>query len=216
MPGVPSCPAGPQPDGLVSLRSVGIVLRDGVATIGIVTNTLTDASGHPIVGASVRILLISPANPFLLNGSGEILSQVPTETDATGIWSVTLTPNDQLEQDNTYYLVDETCVPGGVIWPISVPEGAGPFLLRDILVAVPTDHNPGGPVMIRGGSISFHHDQTAASPVWTIPHNLGFRPNVRVKDTAGADWYGWTITDVSLNTLTLDLGVSMAGTAELS
>lgn len=185
--------------------------------IGIVTNTLTDASGHPIVGASVRILLISPANPFLLNGSGEILSQVPTETDDTGTWSVTLTPNDQLEQDNTYYLVDETCVPGGVIWPIAVPEGAGPFLLRDLLVAVPTDHNPGGPVQILGGQIAYHHEQGPASSLWTIHHNLGFRPGgVRVKDTAGADWYGWAITDVNLNTLTLDLGVSMAGTAELS
>lgn len=182
--------------------------------VGLVTNTLTDASGHPITGASVRILLISPANPFLLNGSGEILSQVPVETDDTGTWSVTLTPSDQLEQDNTYYLVDETCVPGGVIWPIRVPEGAGPFLLRDILVAVPTDHNPGGPIVLRG--VWFHFEQVVASSLWVIHHNLGFRPNVRVADSAGASWYGWTITDADVNSLTLDLGVSMAGTAELS
>lgn len=180
--------------------------------MGTVTNTLTDGAGRPLQEVTIRISLIAPLNPFLLNGAGEILNAVAVDTDHNGVWSVDLTASSALEMTNSYYLVDESQAPGGLRWPIRVPDGAGPFQLRDCLVSVPTDSNPGGPTSVRGPA--YHHEQVMASSIWTIVHNLGFRPNWRIADSAGAPWHGWTITDPDLNTSVIDLGVSMAGTAE--
>jgi hypothetical protein len=181
--------------------------------VGTVTNTLTDPSGRGLRDVTVRIALISPANPFLRNGSGEILSATAVNTDDTGTWSALLTPASALADPTAYYLVDETCAPGGHRWPIAVPDGDGPFTLQDILAPVPA--TPGsGPTTVFGAN--YHHDQATPARVWTITHNLGYRPNLRVADSAGSDWYGWTVTDVSTYQLTVDVGVSMAGTAELS
>ena len=185
-----------------------------VAGVTVVTNTLTDPAGRPLRGVTVTVKLISPLNPFLLNGSGEILSRTATDTDETGTWSVDLAPSDTLENANSYYLVDETCAPGGLRWPISVPDSGGPYELRDVLVSVPPDTDPGGPAQVKG--VWYHHDQVMPSSQWTIVHNLGFRPNLRIKDSAGGDWLGWNITDDQPNQLTVDLGLTMAGTAELS
>lgn len=180
-----------------------------------VTNTLTDASGRPLQDVTVFVRLIAPLNPYLLNGTGEILSNVVVDSDETGIWIANLTPNDQLEQSGTYYVVDESCAPGGLRWPIVVPDGPGPYQLRDILVPLPPDTNPGGPVQIKG--ISYEHQQVSAASVWVIHHNLGFKPGgVRVYDSAGNSWFGWDSQDLDANTLQIDIGVSMGGHAELS
>jgi len=180
--------------------------------MGTVTNTLVDETGRPLQNVTVRISLISPLNPFLLNGAGEVLSSAAVDTDHNGVWSADLVASSLLEQANSYYLVDESAAPDGLRWPIRVPDGAGPFQLRDVLVEVPPTFSPGGPVMVRG--VWFHHEQVSPASVWTITHNLGFRPNWRVADSAGAPWHGWTITDPDVNTSVIDLGVSMAGTAE--
>lgn len=184
--------------------------------MGLVTNTLTDASGRGLQDVTVRIKLIAPLNPFLINGVGEILTQVAVDTDHDGVWTALLAPNSTLDQSNAYYVVDESDAPGGLRWPIAVPDGAGPFNLRDLLIPVPPTTNPDGPVTIRPGG-SFEWDQLTPASIWTIPHDLGYKPGgVRVKDSAGSDWYGWSITDADVNTVIIDLGVSMAGTAELS
>lgn len=180
--------------------------------MGTVINSLTDGAGRGLQDVTVRVSLIAPLNPFLLNGSGEILTAVAVDTDHDGNWSVDLAASSTLEMVNSYYLVDESAAPGGLRWPIRVPDGAGPFEMRDCLVAVPVDFSPGGPTSVRFPA--YHHEQVSASPIWTIVHNLGFRPNWRVADSAGAPWHGWTITDPDLNTSVIDLGVSMAGTAE--
>jgi hypothetical protein len=182
--------------------------------VGVVTNILTDASGRGLQDVTVRIRLISPLNPYLLNGVGEILSAVAVDTDHNGVWSVSLTPASELDQTNAYYVVDESDAPGGLRWAITVPDGDGPFNLRDLLIPTPPTTDPNGPTPVRDPG--FHFEQVTPLSVWTIVHNLGFRPNLRIKDTAGADWYGWSVTDVDVNSLTVDLGVSMAGTAELS
>jgi hypothetical protein len=163
---------------------------------------------------TVRISLIAPFNPFLLNGTGEILSAVAVDTDHDGTWTVDLTPSSQLDQSNAYYLVDETDAPRGLRWAIRVPDGAGPFQLRDLVIPTPPTTDPNGPTPVRFPGV--HWEQVIAQPIWTIVHNMGFHPNLRIKDTTGADWYGWSVTDVTPDQLTVDLGVSMAGTAELS
>jgi hypothetical protein len=173
-----------------------------------------DGAGRPLLDVTVRISLISPLNPFLLNGLGEILSAVAVDTGEDGVWSVDLIPSSELDETNAYYLVDETAAPKGLRWPIIVPDGPGPFQLRDIVIPTPPTTDPNGPTPVRNPAL--HWEQVVAQSVWTIVHNLGFRPNLRIKDTTGADWYGWSVTDVSVDQLTVDLGVSMAGTAELS
>jgi hypothetical protein len=183
--------------------------------VPVVTNSIMDAQGRGLREVTVHISLISPLNPFLLNGTGEVLSRVAVDTNETGIWTANLTPNDQLEQTGTYYIVDETEAPGGLKWPIVVPDGPGPYQMRDLLVPLPPDTNPGGPVQIKG--IAYEHQQVVASSVWTIHHNLGFKPGgVRIYDSAGNSWFGWDSQDIDVNTLQVDIGVSMGGHAELS
>ena len=184
-----------------------------VRPVGEITNTLTDPGGTPLRGLPVGISLITPLNPFLLNGSGEVLSRITVDTDNTGTWVADLVASSLLDSATAYYLVDETCAPGGQRWAITVPDGPGPFLLRDVLVAV-TGGGPTGPSVVLGAH--YHHDQTVPSQLWTIVHNLGYRPAVRVKDSAGGDWYGWTVVDDQPNQMTIDVGLSFGGTAELS
>lgn len=180
-----------------------------------VTNTLTDASGRPLRDVDVFIRLIAPLNPYLLNGSGEVLSRVTVNTDDNGVWAAQLTPNDQFEQTNTYYVVDESCAPGGLLWPVSVPDGPGPYQLRDILIPLPPDTNPGGPVQIKG--IWFEWTQQTPSTTWAIPHNLGFRPaGLKIFDLDGGLIEEDTLTYVDDNNLTLTFTAAFSGTAYLS
>lgn len=184
--------------------------------MGTVINSLTDGAGRGLQNVTVHISLIAPMNPFLLNGTGEVITQVAVDTDSDGAWSADLLASSTIEVSNSYYLVDESEAPGGLRWPIRMPDGAGPFSLRSLLVPVPPTTNPEGPVVVRPGS-SFEWNQVAPASVWNVYHGLGYLPGgVRVKDSAGADWYGWSITDVSVDALVLDLGVSMAGTAIMS
>ncbi|HEY2101429.1 MAG TPA: hypothetical protein VGH72_33535 [Pseudonocardia sp.] len=180
-----------------------------------VTNTLTDASGRPLQDVTVRIRLICPLNPYLLNGTGEIVSQVAVDTDTNGVWVAELTPNSELEQTGTYYAVDESCVPGGLVWPISVPEGGGPYQLRDLLVPIPPDSNPGGPVQIKG--IWFEWQQQTPRNTWSIPHNLGFNPaGLKIFDLDGGLIEEDSLTYVDTNNLTLTFSAALSGTAWLS
>lgn len=180
--------------------------------MGTVTNLLEDPAGRPLQNVTVRINLIAPANPFLTSGSGEVVTATSVDTDATGAWSCNLVPNSQLDLGGAYYVVDETAAPGGLRWPIAVPDGPGPFRLRDLLVILPPSTDPNGPVQVRFGS--YVYEQVMASSRWTILHDLGYPPaGIRVVDTAGAVWMGFDVIDVTNNLLILDLGVSMAGTA---
>src|SRR5690242_17234319 len=120
-----------------------------MAVIGTVRNTLTAPDGRALQNVPVKIKLIAPLNPFLLNGIGEVLQVLTVDTGTTGTWSAELLAQTEFEQDNTYYLVDETCAPGGGKWSIRMPDG-GSYLLRDLLVYIPPDDNPGGPVVVGG------------------------------------------------------------------
>jgi hypothetical protein len=143
---------------------------------GTVSNTLVDAHGRGLQNVTVTVSLISPNNPFLLDGSGEVLTRVPADTDHTGTWTATLLANSEFEQDNTFYLVDETSAPGGGQWSIRMPDD-GVYRLRDLLVYIPPDTNPGGPVVVgAGGGYTFV--QSTPDSEWTIPHHLGYRPNI--------------------------------------
>jgi hypothetical protein len=63
---------------------------------------------------------------------------------------------------------------------------------------------------------SYHHIQSTAATTWTIPHNLGFRPNVTVEDSTGTDIVPGTIVYTDANTVTLTFSAAVGGDAYLS
>lgn len=162
-----------------------------MAVIGTVRNTLTAPDGRALQNVPVHIKLIAPHNPFLLNGIGEVLSAVTVDTGTSGTWSAELLANSEFEQDATYYLVDETCAPGGQKWAIRMPDG-GSYELRDLLVYLPPDSNPGGPT-VPGGRFTWV--QNTPDAVWTISHRLGYPPVIEayagLAQAADSDWIGW-------------------------
>lgn len=105
---------------------------------------IIDGSGRGLNDVTVRLTLIAPLNPFLLNGSGEVIQRVAVDTDHDGVWTALLTPNSQFESPDTYWLVDETEAPDGRLWPITMPDdpNTGPVThnLRDLLIDAPTDN----------------------------------------------------------------------------
>ena len=63
--------------------------------------------------------------------------------------------------------------------------------------------------------VSFEHNQGSASNSWTITHNLGFKPNVTVIDSAGNIVEG-EITYTNSNSLTVSFASAFSGKAYLS
>lgn len=63
--------------------------------------------------------------------------------------------------------------------------------------------------------VSYTHNQSSASNQWTVVHNLGFKPNVTVFNSAG-DIVEGSITHNSVNQLTLQFSATMSGVAQLS
>jgi len=72
---------------------------------------------------------------------------------------------------------------------------------------------PTGPQGVSGGSFVF----TQASPAstWTIAHNLGYRPNISVVDSAGSQVEGNTVWTDN-NNLTITFSGAFSGVAYLS
>jgi len=62
---------------------------------------------------------------------------------------------------------------------------------------------------------SYRHEQSIPSATWVIPHNLGFRPNVSVFDSAGRLVEG-DVTHNSPNQVTVTFAAAFGGEASLS
>lgn len=65
------------------------------------------------------------------------------------------------------------------------------------------------------GLVSYTHTQSAASTSWTIAHNLNFKPNVTVFDSADSMVEG-SVTHTSNTTLTITFSAAISGRAHLS
>lgn len=72
---------------------------------------------------------------------------------------------------------------------------------------------PTGPVGPVGGA--YEHTQAVAADVWTIVHNLGYRPNVHIQDTLGRDVVG-DVSHTDINTMVLTFSALLTGSATLS
>lgn len=94
-----------------------------------------------------------------------------------------------------------------------------------LLPGVPTQRGPTGPQGPPGdltevyaaipSLVSYTHNQASVSTTWTITHNLNFRPNVMVFDSANTMVEG-SITHISNNQLSVSFSAGISGTAYLS
>lgn len=73
-------------------------------------------------------------------------------------------------------------------------------------------------VTIIPGSDDYMFTQDTPSTIWIIQHNLGFHPNVRIEDFAGANMHGVIADDPSNpgNRLTITFSLPVSGKAYLS
>ena len=67
-----------------------------------------------------------------------------------------------------------------------------------------------------GSALTVTHTQAAPALVWTINHNLGFRPAVSVLSVGGLELLGATVTHVSAQQLTIAFSAPTAGSARLT
>lgn len=91
--------------------------------------------------------------------------------------------------------------------------------VRQIVVTAPGPQGPSGVDGVQPGEIAdlvaYTHTQSATSATWTIPHNLGFYPNVTVFDSGGSMVEG-SVTHTTINTLTITFSATISGKAHLS
>jgi hypothetical protein len=102
----------------------------------IVRGVLQDIQGAPIEGAVVKARLISTTRttPVYAEGGEVKVRGAAVATDATGLFQLSLDSNEGLIPAGTYYEV--TTQPGTKdekIFTVSVPVGAGPFDVEDVL-----------------------------------------------------------------------------------
>jgi hypothetical protein len=144
--------------------------------------------------------------------------------DLTGIdWSLTVSGLQADDEITLQYAVDAaswhryvlTDVPyqDGDTWVFPVlsvdgsPAGSAPPVGSPILVSFAATS--------AGRPSSYTHAQGSPATVWVIPHNLGFRPNVTVEDSAGTTIEGEIVHD-SADQLTLTFSAAFSGVAYLS
>ena len=65
------------------------------------------------------------------------------------------------------------------------------------------------------GRVSFEHIQDEVSNTWLVVHNLGFKPNVTIQDSAGTIYEG-EISYTTLDSLTVSFSSAFSGKAFLS
>ncbi len=98
----------------------------------VVQNRVKDVSGDGIGGVTVTASLASPG--YLDDGT--IISSVSTTSAATtGLWSLDLPPNTDINPAGTHYRIREA----GRTSAIVVPDSAGPLEMVDLLVSAPED-----------------------------------------------------------------------------
>ena len=71
-----------------------------------------------------------------------------------------------------------------------------------------------GPVGPAGSGAGYNHTQTAALSIWTINHNLGYKPSVQIFTTGGLEMIA-EIQHVSINQVTVTFNNAVTGTARL-
>ncbi|WP_279480222.1 hypothetical protein [Aureimonas sp. SK2] len=90
------------------------------------------------------------------------------------------------------------------------PNGATPIPVQ-LVAGVPGPRGPGA----TGDGVTFYdHVQATPTTVWTIAHNLGFRPSVTILSTGGAEMRA-DVRHLSDDVLTVVFLLPTAGSAHL-
>lgn len=99
-----------------------------------------------------------------------------------------------------------------VVNTVRVPTGAPvAVVVREVIkVLTVGQQGPAG-----ASAASYLHTQASASAAWTINHNLGFRPNVSVRNNGGMEVWA-EVLHVSVNQALVSSDVPFAGTATCS
>ena len=98
------------------------------------------------------------------------------------------------------------------------PGSSVPVIVNDvILITTPSGTQDFGTTSnaLEPQALAYEHTQGAVSSSWVINHNLGFKPNVTVVDSAGTIYEG-EITYTNSNSLTVSFSQSFSGKAYLS
>jgi hypothetical protein len=66
------------------------------------------------------------------------------------------------------------------------------------------------------GPSSYRHVQTTPDTMWSITHNLAFRPNVSAVDSTGREIWAGSVDYSSATTVQLSFSAAVAGEAYLS
>jgi hypothetical protein len=137
-----------------------------------------------------------------------------------------------IEETVVYAVTTETSV-DVVVQPLTtqltVQPGAPPLTVQEIdgvpsvsnvvILRVPngslTDDGNGQVTFTGGGDAYYRHVQGVAAAIWTVVHNLGKFPNVRVVDSAGDTWLV-APHDIDTNQLTLTFPAPFSGEAYCS
>lgn len=100
---------------------------------------------------------------------------------------------------------------------ILIPENEPPITVEVQQPAIVlSPYGPQGAQGPAGPASAFYvHTQSTPATLWTIPHNLGFRPTVSVTTNGGLEVLA-DVQHLSDNTLTVSLLTAMAGIARLT
>jgi hypothetical protein len=98
---------------------------------------------------------------------------------------------------------------------VIVDPDASPPILVEVSDPVGPPGPPGPPGPSGVGSATMTHIQLAASTVWTITHNFGYKPNVTCFENDDVEIEG-TLVHIDNNSLTITYSVLVSGYAILS
>lgn len=165
------------------------------------------------------------SDALALNVSQEMYREDPFFLpDLPDIVFISLEPDTKTDRNNTAKLRR---------WTVSFPfiikllEGEPAPPIDDMLYLRPVDevsnYRVSAPVDVLmqapskaglAAAVGYFHTQSVASSLWTISHNLGYKPVVRILNTGGQEVEA-DIIHTSDNVLTINFVVSIAGTAHL-
>jgi hypothetical protein len=64
-----------------------------------------------------------------------------------------------------------------------------------------------------GGLTTYNHTQGTPSTTWVIPHNLGRKPTIELRDSTDKVLEGEVVHDITLTFSTVTLTIALAGSA---
>ncbi|HEV2036898.1 MAG TPA: hypothetical protein VGU71_22330 [Candidatus Dormibacteraeota bacterium] len=171
-----------------------------MATAKVVTGQLLGPDGQGRAGT----VFINLSQSCTIPGTSEVLNAtINVRVPADGNYSVSLYANQDLTPGGTYYTVKGVTLDGGVeiLTPVIVPQSAGPFIMSNLVGAIPPLTPGPGHVstLIVDGAATF-----TAGPV-VIGADPGGAQILRVGGTAHFS-----------GALTLDAGLALTGDATIA